>query len=203
MTGRPVLLVDAAEMLRVPGTRRRLRVEVDPAEVDAEHPNVGGAVVVDVGLESSIDDIAVRGAVVVPWRGVCRRCAVPVAADVVLDVDERYAEPPTPDGRLGEMRLPDDALPIIRGQFDLAGMVRDETLLAAAVDRLCRADCAGLCPDCGADLNDGPCGCAVPAADERWAALDALRGLDSTDASGSADDTDGNGVTDGNGGQRR
>ena len=36
--------------------------------------------------------------------------------------------------------------------------------LAAQADlMLCREDCAGLCPRCGADLNAGPCGCHTPA----------------------------------------
>lgn len=39
---------------------------------------------------------------------------------------------------------------------------------------LCREDCAGLCSECGADLNAGPCACP-PAADPRWTALAALR----------------------------
>jgi len=26
---------------------------------------------------------------------------------------------------------------------------------------LCRSDCRGLCPRCGADLNAGPCGCGT------------------------------------------
>jgi uncharacterized protein len=39
---------------------------------------------------------------------------------------------------------------------------------------LCRPDCAGLCPTCGADLNQGACACAKPA-DPRWDRLAALR----------------------------
>ena len=40
---------------------------------------------------------------------------------------------------------------------------------------LCRPDCAGLCPLCGADLNLGACDCSEPVGDPRWAALAALR----------------------------
>ena len=39
---------------------------------------------------------------------------------------------------------------------------------------LCRPDCLGLCPTCGADRNEEPCTCAEPG-DPRWAALDVLR----------------------------
>jgi uncharacterized protein len=40
---------------------------------------------------------------------------------------------------------------------------------------LCRDDCAGLCAECGADLNAGPCGCRRPGRDPRFDALDVLR----------------------------
>ncbi|MGA1333101.1 MAG: hypothetical protein ACO31D_08090 [Ilumatobacteraceae bacterium] len=41
---------------------------------------------------------------------------------------------------------------------------------------MCRNDCPGLCPQCGADRATAKCSCVVETRDERWAALDALRG---------------------------
>ena len=47
---------------------------------------------------------------------------------------------------------------------DVRTVVREELALAAhAYLLLCREDCAGLCPRCGADLNAGPCACHTPA----------------------------------------
>jgi uncharacterized protein len=40
---------------------------------------------------------------------------------------------------------------------------------------LCRPDCKGLCPVCGADRNVTACSCAAPAGDVRWAALAAVK----------------------------
>ncbi len=40
---------------------------------------------------------------------------------------------------------------------------------------LCRPDCKGLCPTCGADRNETACSCEEPTADSRWAALAALK----------------------------
>jgi len=49
-------------------------------------------------------------------------------------------------------------------QVDLAPMLREHVILAAPMQPLCREDCAGLCPRCGKDLNEGPCQCpAEPA----------------------------------------
>jgi uncharacterized protein len=147
------LLVNATELLRQPGTERDLRVDVPLADV-----------AVDVSLTSSLDDIVVAGQLRVAWSDECRRCLQPLSRQLVADVEERYA----PGG--GE-----DAFPIEHGRLDLAPMVREEVLLAIPDAPLCRPDCAGLCPTCGADLNAGPCGCDRAVRDERWAVLDQLR----------------------------
>jgi uncharacterized protein len=43
-------------------------------------------------------------------------------------------------------------------------VVREELALATPGHLLlCRDECAGLCPKCGADLNAGPCACRTPA----------------------------------------
>jgi uncharacterized protein len=44
-------------------------------------------------------------------------------------------------------------------QLDLGGEARETLLLEIPIAPRCREDCRGLCPRCGADLNDGPCAC--------------------------------------------
>ena len=53
------------------------------------------------------------------------------------------------------------------GWLDLLPMVRDAIHLAVPIAPRCRPDCRGLCPDCGADLNKGECGCAAVSARSR------------------------------------
>ena len=116
-----------------------------------------------------IDDIVVSGSLTVGWHDVCRRCLRPLAAPLVVAVDERYvSEDPT-------RRVDPEAFPIEHGQIDLAPMVREEVLLAVADAPLCRDGLPGTVPRCGADLQDGPCGCEIDTRDERWAVLDQLR----------------------------
>ena len=57
--------------------------------------------------------------------------------------------------------------------FDLDALVAEDLFLAMPSRYLCRPDCKGLCPRCGADLNLGDCGCK-PATDPRWDALKEL-----------------------------
>jgi uncharacterized protein len=161
------LLVNATELLRQPGARRRIDVSVPRPAVGIDDDRLSGDVVVAVELESTLDDIVVSGLLSVAWSDECRRCLRSLSGTLEVDVDERYSVHPDPTG---------DAFPITGGQIDLAPMVREEILLAIPDAPLCRPDCPGLCPICGADLQEGPCGCDTTTRDERWAVLDQLRG---------------------------
>ena len=87
--------------------------------------------------------------------GECRRCLtdvkqeLDVPADVLFSTDPEAAEDPS------VYPVPQNA-----SQVDVSTAVREEVALAISPLVLCREDCAGLCPRCGADLNAGPCECA-------------------------------------------
>jgi uncharacterized protein len=57
--------------------------------------------------------------------------------------------------------------------LDLAPVVRDACILDLPLAPLCRADCAGLCPECGVNRNLEQCACDAPT-DPRWDSLRAL-----------------------------
>jgi len=103
-------------------------------------------------------------------RDACRRCLVEVETPVQEDVHLLFAE----SG--GEDDDDPDVYPIAARahDLDLRPAIREEWLLAVPPLVVCKEDCKGLCPHCGADLNAGACSCA-PARDPRW---DALRSLD-------------------------
>jgi uncharacterized protein len=119
----------------------------------------------DVSLTPFSGGIEVVGTVTAPWVGLCRRCATSVTGEVRIDVHERFCDPPVAE---------DEIYPIVDDTVDLGPMVRDAVVLELPMAPLCRADCAGLCPQCGADRNEGPCSCVAPR-DPRWANLDVLR----------------------------
>ena len=101
--------------------------------------------------------------------GQCRRCLAPVTVPVVADVDALFSQDPDALEDPSSYPLARDATAI-----DLRGALREELLLALPQWVVCREDCRGLCPRCGADLNAGPCGCP-PAVDPRWSGLAALK----------------------------
>jgi uncharacterized protein len=56
------------------------------------------------------------------------------------------------------------ALPPRATSVDVSAVVREELALTVPTHLLlCRDECAGLCPRCGADLNAGPCACRTSA----------------------------------------
>jgi uncharacterized protein len=97
-------------------------------------------------------------------EGPCMRCLEP--ASPTFAVDAREVSQP---GAGEELESPYvDA----EGELALHDWARDALVLALPPTILCRPDCAGLCPECGADLNQaGPDHAHERAPDPRWAAL--------------------------------
>ncbi len=162
------LRVNAAELLRRPGTEKHLDLTFAVSDLGLHDERFRGDddVAVRLRLESLTDGIVVVGEVVAPWHGICRRCATLTTGEVRCDVHELYQETLTDP----------DAFPLEGEQLDLEPMVREVLLLDAPGSPLCRDDCAGLCPTCGIDRNRSDCSCSEAPADPRWAALDQLRG---------------------------
>jgi DUF177 domain-containing protein len=102
-------------------------------------------------------------------HGPCYRCLEDAALDVPVNAREYQATNPEGSDELRTPYLVDDLL-------DVQGWARDAIALALPEQILCRADCAGLCPVCGKDLNEEPHTHDELAGDPRWAVLDELRG---------------------------
>jgi uncharacterized protein len=102
---------------------------------------------------------------------VCGRCLEEFQVDVRPRVDLRYVPRPAIDDSV-ELGADDLDLDFYENdQLNLASLVETETTLALPMKPLCRADCRGLCPTCGANRNVGDCGCPIRPADPRLAAL--------------------------------
>src|SRR6266550_6694224 len=104
-------------------------------------------------------------------QGECRRCLIPVATPLQLEIGALFAQDP-------DARDDPDSYPVApeATAIDVTVAVREELVVAAPRYVECREDCKGLCPQCGKDLNAGPCDCA-PATDARWQPLKALKDM--------------------------
>jgi uncharacterized protein len=105
----------------------------------------------------------------------CSRCLADVQCDIHIDFEEEYIPliDPVTDAKI---RVSDADVFRIGADYtlDLSEGLRQYVLMSEPAKPLCKADCAGLCPTCGADLNRGRCTCG-PAADARWQVLAGLK----------------------------
>jgi uncharacterized protein len=100
-------------------------------------------------------------------HGPCYRCL----GDAVLDLPIRAREYQASSADDEEMTTPY----LENDNLDVSGWARDAIALALPDKILCAPDCAGLCPECGKNLNEEPHVHEEATVDPRWAALEALR----------------------------
>jgi uncharacterized protein len=141
------------------------------AELDAPRIRVADDLILDylrgsLRFSRTSRGILVQGHLQTCLQAECNRCLSEALVPLEVSLEEMYVYPPEP----GCEFTVDDT-----GVLDLAPLLREETILEIPLGVLCKPDCAGLCPDCGHNLNDGPCECDRDAIDPRLAALRALK----------------------------
>jgi uncharacterized protein len=109
----------------------------------------------------------------------CDRCLAPIRLEADELLESLLVVEPPPRGEATEAQeLGEDELGVVHlggDQLDTEPLLIELIQLAVPSRPLCRPDCRGLCPQCGADRNNEPCRCEEQAADPRWAALAGLR----------------------------
>jgi len=149
--------------------RERVEVAVPPVELGGERylavpDEVPAELAVTRASTGTVLELRLR----VRLHGPCVRCLADAVVERELDLREYQATNPDGSDELSTPYLVDTRL-------DLTAWARDALLLSLPDKILCRPDCAGLCPVCGADLNAEPHEHAGEGADPRWAALSDLR----------------------------
>jgi DUF177 domain-containing protein len=152
------------------GRRLDLHVHVDPFSFGGQR-YVATPDLVPVRLDVSRttgSGWALRLRFGVSVEGPCVRCLEP--ATPLFEVDAREVEQPgTADEELSSPYVDDD------GELDLAAWARDALALSLPAQITCSPDCAGLCAQCGANLNDDPEHAHESARDPRWSKLSEIR----------------------------
>jgi uncharacterized protein len=161
-------VVSLAALRRAGGRREEVRHGPIPGlQVGDSLVPAGEDVVVDAIVELVPGGVVVSGTVRAPFVSECRRCLGPVRGTLTAEVREVYQADVAPDDA-------EEIYPLSGDQLDLEPLARDAVLLELPLAPLCDEGCRGLCPTCGANLNEGSCNCPA-ARDPRWTGLDALR----------------------------
>ena len=118
--------------------------------------------------------ILVRGDLEAPVRRTCARCLEAFVEPARVHVSEEYVPSIDPDsGTPVERDESDDAVQLVdeHNEIDLTPVLREEFALTEPMHPLCRPDCPGLCPECGARLDERHAAHAVDEIDPRLAGL--------------------------------
>lgn len=164
---------NVATLLQEPvGTRREFTLENEEITV----PEMGYvAHVVGRGtLLRSPRGVLVHADVIVRPRLTCARCLTDFDQPLSLVIDEEFVPEQDPTTGATVEADPDDFRIDDRNHLDLSEAVRQYEQAALPLQPICRAQCAGLCPVCGQNLNERRCDCAQPEADSAWVGLSAL-----------------------------
>ncbi len=80
----------------------------------------------------------------------CVRCLMELTQTLKTEIEQLYEYPPYPKAEFVVTET---------GHLDLAPTLREDMILSRPMRPLCKPDCKGICPQCGKDLNEGPCDC--------------------------------------------
>jgi len=152
---------------------------IKPEEIDLETEGV--RIIGDVSVDGRLNKnatIDVTGSIKAPVEIDCSRCLTPVSQDLKIEFHVDFVDKELfPEARETHLESGDLDTDVIEGsELDLAQIVREQILLNLPEHVLCREDCKGICPKCGADLNAAGCSCGDDEIDPRWAALKNLKG---------------------------
>lgn len=171
------LVLDVRELLEHPGSPRQIAFDALVEDLSSGLSKVDGDVHFDLTLEAIDGGVLVRGKMSGEFEAECRRCVKPVRQPFSFSSSELYRPPAD---------VWEEGYVVKDTSVDLEPMVRDAVGLGLPTSPLCREDCKGLCPRCGADLNEDPCSCTEEEVDMRWSALKEL----AKDINGAAEGVD-------------
>ena len=162
---------NVAQLLKDPvGSTREYPLD-EPLEAPGEPPQpVSG----QVRLLHTNRGILARGQVTTWMECTCSRCLTVYSQELQVHLEEEFfpiidvnagVPVPFPSGETELFTIDEHHI------LDLTEALWQDSFLALPMKPLCRADCAGLCPGCGHNLNQGPCQCQGARRDSRWEAL--------------------------------
>ncbi len=168
------MIYNVAQLLKAPvGTTQVVDLdETDALDLEDEAVKLAGPIRGRLRLRRTNQGILVDGPIEVLVELDCVRCLETFTLPISFRLEEQFY--PTIDVITG-LSLPESENELIfpidpNHQLDLREAIRQNLLLALPMQPLCKEDCAGLCPQCGKKLNEGPCDCPPPS-DERMSVL--------------------------------
>lgn len=162
------MILDLKSVFANEGESLKLNTEFDFSEIDVfgVHPLVS-PVKVSGSIYNRAGVVTLDAVLSAEYVAPCDRCCETATTQIVCPV-KRILVSRLENAENEEFILLSDM------QLDLYELAYTETVLALPTKHLCKEDCRGLCPKCGADLNKGDCGCDRRETDPRLEILKSL-----------------------------
>jgi len=123
-------------------------------------------------VENSGGEIRVQGRYSGTFEADSDRCLATASYPLESAFDLFYRPPPDADADEVEIDEGEAEIGFYEGLgLELADVIKEQVLLALPMQKICREDCKGICPVCGANRNEVACDCHIELADDRWRAL--------------------------------
>jgi len=168
--------IDLANVAGVPGAHGRYLVDETICPVDGLE--VVGPVTGEITVQNTGLLMVVLGQLRATVRTNCVRCLRPTEEPLAIEIEEEFASEGAPPEVDTIDREDPERSAIHDYVLDVREFVRQQVAVNVPMSSLCRPDCRGLCPNCGRNLNDGPCDCAPEAETGPFAALQDLLNKD-------------------------
>jgi uncharacterized protein len=151
--------------------------EPDALALDDERFKLCGPASVSGKVRLSGAEVIVKGHLDSCIAVDCDRCLRPIKLPVAADFELEYIS--GSDYEIDRnLELTEDlmSISVFDGEsIDVDEIVKEQLFLAVPTRSLCKEDCKGFCPTCGADKNAAECGCESSEIDPRWAVLKDLK----------------------------
>ena len=163
------MLLGLSQIIDRPGASVSFSVSVDLSDLcyGVSYP-VSDPVLAEGNVRNTAGVLVMQGSIATTIHGICDRCASEFHRKVEFPIDVVLVT------KLESEENEDEwVFPLEGDSADLDDIVRTVFVLNLDSKLLCKEDCKGLCPQCGKNLNDGPCNCRKEL-DPRFAALKQL-----------------------------
>lgn len=153
------MLIDIKTISQSKDALLAIETEISPEELDLK--SLGYQLVRPLAFHGTLQNmgdgiLSLTGQLETAYEGDCARCLVSVQRPLSIRIAERYLPAAMPAGEDNETDYR-----YTGGHLEIGQAIRDSVLPALPGRLICKPDCQGLCPDCGANLNEKECGCAA------------------------------------------
>jgi uncharacterized protein len=142
-------------------------------ELGDERTSLCGPASISGKVRQAGNEVFVNGQVDACVQVDCDRCLQPIKLPVKSEFSLEYM-PGNEYESTQTAELTEDlmSVSVFDGEsIDIDEIAKEQVLLLVPTRSLCKEDCQGFCPTCGADKNKGDCSCSEVEIDPRWAAL--------------------------------